>query len=372
MTSIAFYISGHGFGHASRQVEIINAFAAGRPDVRIFVRSSASPALLGRTIRALHTLWPAPCDTGVRQRSSLAQDERASLDAAWAFHRSLDDRAQADVEILKRANVRLVVGDIPPLAFAAASLAGIPSVAIGNFTWDWIYEPWIDPASEMRSLLNLIRSAYARATLALLLPFGDGFDVFPSVRPIPLVARHATHRRSEVRRRFNLPDDRPLALLSFGGFGLPPLNPGALDCLDDWTVVSLDRPPADAGCSAHIMFLDDAEFFGSGVRYEDLVAASDVVVSKPGYGVISECVAAGTALLYTSRGDFREYDLLVREMPRYLRCRFIEPADLLAGRWRADLDALRGQPEPPETMATNGAAVAAEILGRWIDGSMDR
>src|SRR5436190_9344511 len=127
--AIVFYISGHGFGHASRQVEIINAFAASRPDVKIFVRSSASPALLARTIRAPYTLWPAPSDTGVIQRSSLAQDERASLDAAWAFHRSLDDRAQADAEILKRANVRLVVGDIPPLAFATAASAGMPSIA---------------------------------------------------------------------------------------------------------------------------------------------------------------------------------------------------------------------------------------------------
>ena len=366
--AICFYISGHGFGHASRQVEIINAFAARRPDVRIFVRSSASGALLARTIRAPYTLWPAPCDTGVIQRSSLAQDERASLDAAWAFHRSLDDRAQSDAEILKRAEVRLVVGDIPPLAFATASLAAIPSIAISNFTWDWIYEPWIDPASEMRSLLGVIRAAYAQASQALLLPFGGGFNVFPSVQSLPLVARHATRARSDVRRRFNLPEDRPLALLSFGGFGLPSLDLGAVDCVRDWTIVTLDRPPNDAPHSSSIVRLDAEAFFGSGVRYEDLVAASDVVISKPGYGIISECVAAGTALLYTSRGDFREYDLLVREMPRYLRSRFIEPADLLAGRWRASLDGLLRQPPPLETMATNGAEVAAEILttiGSW-------
>jgi hypothetical protein len=96
------------------------------------------------------------------------------------------------------------------------------------------------------------------------------------------------------------------------------------------------------------------------------------VVSKPGYGILSECLAAGTPLLYTSRGDFREYDLLVREMPRYLRCGFIDQPDLLAGRWKASLDALRNQPPPPETMATNGAEVAAGLLSRWLDGLMDR
>ena len=31
-------------------------------------------------------------------------------------------------------------------------------------------------------------------------------------------------------------------------------------------------------------------------------------MTKPGYGIISECVANGTAILYTSRGRFAEYE----------------------------------------------------------------
>ena len=64
-----------------------------------------------------------------------------------------------------------------------------------------------------------------------------------------------------------------------------------------------------------------------GLRYEDLVAAVDVVMTKPGYGIIAECVANDTALVYTSRGHFVEYDVLVREMPRWLRCGFISNED---------------------------------------------
>jgi L-arabinokinase len=95
------------------------------------------------------------------------------------------------------------------------------------------------------------------------------------------------------------------------------------------------------------------------------VRAADVVVTKPGYGIISEAIANDTALLYTSRGDFREYDLLVKEMPKYLRVRHIERADLLSGRWDAALEALLNQPPAPERPATNGAAAAADlILGR--------
>jgi len=44
--TVAFYISGHGFGHASREVEIINALQLARPDWRIVIRSTVAPSLL--------------------------------------------------------------------------------------------------------------------------------------------------------------------------------------------------------------------------------------------------------------------------------------------------------------------------------------
>ena len=59
-----------------------------------------------------------------------------------------------------------------------------------------------------------------------------------------------------------------------------------------------------------------------------------------------------TALLYTDRGRFCEYDVLVREMPALLDAAFIGQDDLLAGRWR----------EPVVVAA--GAAAAAGGAGR--------
>jgi L-arabinokinase len=89
-----------------------------------------------------------------------------------------------------------------------------------------------------------------------------------------------------------------------------------------------------------------------------------VVVSKPGYGIISECIANDTALLYTSRGHFVEYDVLVRDMPRYLRARYIDHADLFAGRWQASLDALLADSAPADRPRVDGAEVTArQLLG---------
>ena len=87
------------------------------------------------------------------------------------------------------------------------------------------------------------------------------------------------------------------------------------------------------------------------------MGAVDVVLTKPGYGIVSECVANDTALVYTSRGRFPEYDIFVRDMPSYLRCAFISQDDLQAGRWRHALDTALSQPAPPRAR-TDGAEIA--------------
>jgi L-arabinokinase len=184
--------------------------------------------------------------------------------------------------------------------------------------------------------------------------------MFPRVQDLPLVARHATRGRDETRAYFGIPADRRAALLSFGGYGLPGIDITRADCFDEWTVVTTDRVSTHAPVPGHhIVAVAETAFRGSGFRYEDLVAAVDVVVTKPGYGIIAECIANERPMLYTSRGAFREYDLLVAEMPRYLRSSFITGEDLHAGRWRLALHTAVTAPPAPERIRTNGAEVAA-------------
>ena len=92
------------------------------------------------------------------------------------------------------------------------------------------------------------------------------------------------------------------------------------------------------------------------------MAACDIVATKPGYGIIAECVANGVALLYTSRGNFVEYEALVACIPRYLRHSFIDHQALFAGRWRSTLDRIMAAPPPLERPPTNGADVVADMI----------
>jgi len=53
---IVFYISGHGFGHASRCTELISKLTTRRPDLQIVVRTGAPPWFLD-DIRSQHQLF---------------------------------------------------------------------------------------------------------------------------------------------------------------------------------------------------------------------------------------------------------------------------------------------------------------------------
>jgi L-arabinokinase len=99
-----------------------------------------------------------------------------------------------------------------------------------------------------------------------------------------------------------------------------------------------------------------------GGQYQDLVRAVDIVVTKPGYGIVSECIANDTAILYTSRGRFAEYDVLVAGMQRYARSQFIPQDALLAGQWEPYLTQLWTASAPAEQPRIDGARVAAEMI----------
>jgi len=340
--NISFYISGHGFGHATRSIELIRALLDRRSDLGVTVKTMA-PKWLFDVAPSAVTYQALDTDVGMTQRDSITVDVADTAKRAADFYRDFGRRAAGEAVSLTAANADLVLGDIPPLAHAAAARAGIPSMAIGNFTWDWIYEGYETFERDAPGVIQTIREAYATAARALRLPLHGGFETFREIVDIPLIARRSTRSRNDTRRLMNIPGDRPFALASFGGYGL-------------------DIPFDEIARREGLTVLSPAAALPPPLRYEDLVAAADVVISKPGYGIVSECVANGTPLLYTSRGQFVEYDVFVAGMPRILRCRFMPQNDLRDGRWRPHIEALLAQNDPPERARIDGAQVAAELI----------
>ncbi len=127
-----------------------------------------------------------------------------------------------------------------------------------------------------------------------------------------------------------------------------------LDGCELFTVEPLEWPDSPIHCIAR-----------STACFADIMASVDVVVTKPGFGILSECIANEKPIIYSDRSNFREYGVLVECIEKYCRQAFIPNAELYAGQLARALEEIESAPAPREQMATGGAELAArEILAR--------
>lgn len=360
--TIAFYISGHGFGHAARSTQLIAEIRRREPDVRVVVRTQVPEWFLRASLDPGVEVVPGQTDTGVVQPDSLTIDEAATAEHAASFYREFDTHVTREAAFLQREQASLVVADVPPVAFAAAAVAGLPSVAFSNFTWDWIYGgfPGFDTAAP--GVRARIAQAQVQATMALRLPFAGGFDGMASVVDVPVVGRRASVARDEVRRRLRLTETRPVVLATFGGHGGNVPLAAAADNREFLLVATDYEVGASTPAHPNLRVVRAAELGQASLTYTDLLAACDVVATKLGYGIVSECLLNGVPLLYTLRGRFIEQDVFMREMPRVMRSQLISLDDLRKGHWTPGVTSLLAQPARPSDIRNDGINVCAGRL----------
>jgi len=102
------------------------------------------------------------------------------------------------------------------------------------------------------------------------------------------------------------------------------------------------------------------------IDFSDILGACEVAISKLGYGILSDCIANETALLYPPRIGFREDEISQRVCPRYMRMREISGADFETGNWRGELMALLRQAPAPESIPINGDQVIAGLVSESV------
>jgi L-arabinokinase len=354
MAHVVAYVTGHGFGHATRMAAVLAALAGRVASLRLSVVSTAPEWLFRLNLPIPFTHRARALDAGVVQVDSIRLDARATLAAAARLLDEEEGAVAEEAAHLAREGADLVVADIPPAAFLAAERAGIPSVGISNFTWDWIYADYARAYPEFAGVPEGVRAAYARAGLFLRLPFHGPCDPFRDRRDIPMVARKARTGRDAVRASLGVASGRPLVLLSFGGFDIQGLDLDRVEGMSDCLFLMTQPLPRPLRNVRHVT--------PDGFRYEDYVAAADVVITKPGYGIVSDCLANRTPVLYTDRGRFAEYDRLVEGLETFGVARYIPSAELLAGRFRQAVQGLMRRPQRWRALPAHGAEAAADIL----------
>ncbi len=368
MIDVLFYSSSHGFGHASRDYQVIRALNALDQRVRAHVRSAVADWF------SANALDGVPCDRssarldlGIVQSDSLQQDLKKTLEACRANLSERPRLIEQEVALMHALQPKLIVADMPGIPFVAARRVGIPALAFGNFSWDWIYDAFVDAHPGFAEIRDSFSADYALADGLLRLPFHGGAvssAAFRAVEDMPLVARESTVSRGETRHRLGLPSDVPVVLLSFGGLGAGAIDAAALEVPELRRFQFVVTPPVSSATphSSRFRTIENARLTMCGLSYPDLVHASDVVLTKPGYGIVSECLINETRVLYTSRGEFREYPNLVEALERDGAAAFIPPEDFRAGHWAPYLETLLARPTRACPFPRDGAASVARIL----------
>ena len=349
---LCYYVTGHGFGHAIRTTQVLKALP---PTVPFVVKTTAPERLFreelpGRTFEYV----AAEYDCGCLQTDSVSVLKRETLTRYAEIAQR--NRAQRPDEIawLKGHGVRCVVSDIPSFPLLAAREAGIPSAAIANFTWHDIYAEYAETAADA-VLLAQMAEEYASATVALITPLNlpPTPKLFPTAEAVPLVARRGRPIRDVLISALDIPAGKQLALLYLGGWGLE-IDWAVLETLTDW-IFLLDRPLLKPIANARV-------FDPSVLRYADVAASVDAVVSKAGYGTVTECIANSVPLIYLPRHGFAEHEALVLGMRQWGGGVEISEAAFHAGDWQVALRAALTLRPDPNAFPIHGAEVIAHKL----------
>ena len=349
---LAFYVTGHGFGHATRAAALARALKEAQPSLDLEIRTEA-PEWIFKEQRADLAFSRGGADCGMVQKDAVDLDLEKSLARQMVLDADWPALIAVEKAWLKSRGARLVIGDIAPLAFAAARAAGLPSLAVSNFSWDWIFEPYAEADARWRPSLERCRDAYGAAEAVLRLPLHGEFPAFKNVEDVPLLCRLG--RRRDFGQR-----GRPLVLIAFGGFGLDLARLTAEEDLSAYLFAGFEKKPE--GLRADWVTLRS----GTSEDQLDAMASCGVVLGKPGYGMISEAFAHGKRMLYLARTGFREIGPLTAGLRERGACAELSRADFEAGRWGRALAGLLAQPSPRPIPAAGAAALASRILARYL------
>jgi len=362
MPRLALFVSPHGFGHAARSCAVLEALGERVPGLELDIWTTVPEWFFRESLSAPFRYRPLACDVGLVQKSPVEEDLGATvavLERWWSAAEKLHLREVAAALVADRCD--LAVCDIAPLGLVAAREAGVPSVLMENFTWDWIYEPLVAAAPGLAPWVERLRSWFALADLHLQLE--------PVCHPvaeailIPPVARAPRRGRDDVRARLGVGASEVLVLVSLGGVAhrlerleLLAGRPGV--------VFVLPGAAEEERWDRNLRLLPHH----SPVHHPDLVAAADLVVGKLGYSTVAEAVAAGSRVLYVPRPGFRESAVLERYLAERLPAEAIDWGELESGKWVARVDTLlarsRQRPSSAPGAAVAAAAIAAELGGR--------
>ncbi|HEX5364002.1 MAG TPA: hypothetical protein VFW59_07015, partial [Gallionella sp.] len=328
---------------------------------RITIRSAVPLAHLRTRIHAPFEHLQSCGDIGMVMSSALDVRVEDSRNAYRDFHADWETRVADEARLLRELGADLVFSNVGYLPLAGAQQAGIPNAALCSLNWSDIYRHYCG----QDEIAAQIHSCYANADAFLRATPGMAMDApstglrtgLTNLVPIEPIAAIARNRRDELNRLLKLSTDEKLVLVSMGGIA------GRLP-IERWPRVEGVRYLVQAGW--RVTHPDVITFESVPVSFSELLASSDALLCKPGYGSFVEAACAGVPALYVNRPDWPETPALIDWLQCHGASREVSRHALENGEITADLQALWHPPRPDRPIPSGGDQVAnwlAERLG---------
>ncbi len=364
-------ITAHGYGHVSQAAPVVNALARRVPGLKVTVRSAAPLELLQRRFQCSFSHIPVALDFGMKMANAVEVQVEASAAAYREYHAGWDAKVARAAEEMRALQPDFLLANVPYLSLAAAHHAGIRAAALCSLNWADIYHHYCAGEPGSAEIHTQMLEAYNSAEVFLRVQPAMPMPDLRNARGIGPIAQVGRNRRLEIDAQLPpLPlgegwggaapagEGRPerLVLVAMGGieFRLPmerwPRIPGVRWLVPhEWNIAREDMIAVEA----------------LGLPFGDVLASSDAVLTKPGYGTFAEAACAGVPVLYVSRRDWPEEPYLVQWLNQNGVCREVARESLLSGEVGESLHELWAQPKPPVPVAS-GAEEAAEILAGML------
>jgi hypothetical protein len=356
---IGFFISPHGFGHASRACAVMNAVGELDSGICFQVFTSVPDWFFKQSLTVPYELTYCRSDIGLVQNGPLRVDLSQTLVNLQDFFESFERDASRFAGELRTRGCELVISDVSPLGISAANCAELPSVLIENFTWNWIYEGYYEEAPDLGRFIELNRELV------------DSCDYRIQAEPVcerspkanlivAPISRHPRMNRKDTRARLGIGDSQTVILITMGGIAT---EHGFLEQLSKVQSARFIVPGASSQTSTEgnlSLLPASSDFF-----HPDLVGASDVVVSKLGYSTVAEVYNAGVGFAFVERPGFRESEVLSDFALEKMNASSIGAIEFESGEWIKELPRyLHSQPEVRQRQ--NGDTTAAQFITEII------
>ncbi|WP_268544148.1 glycosyltransferase family protein [Candidatus Nitrosotenuis cloacae] len=282
LKKLLYYITDHGLGHITRSVAVIRELQ--KIGIEVIIRNS-NVNYLNNSLPETQII-PGITDVGpVIKENGISINENKTLEQVGKWVKSLHSVSDNESRLISKIRPDLIVSDISAMPFLAAHNTHVNSIAISNFSWTDV----LDMLPKRQ--IAILRNAYELASLAIQLPLGTEMNVFKNKKPIGFVCKAPTQRRKLIRQKLGLKESEKAIFINLGShFVIKPTVMGNIKIFSTGAQINSD----------------DVQYLKPWVEGQNIIAASDLVICKCGYGMISECLTNGTPFLYVSDDKHKE------------------------------------------------------------------